>query len=137
MLRLPRSELPGSTRREYSPTCARRNYPGFVSVESSFTPKSPGDGKYADTTLMGIRLTVTDRASYDPTATAVYLLAAVRASAGERFGWIPAHFDRLAGGPALRAAIEAGMEPARIVAGWSGDLKRFRERRREALLYPE
>jgi uncharacterized protein YbbC (DUF1343 family) len=102
-----------------------------------FTPKSPGDGKYADTTLMGIRLTATDRASYDPTATAVYLLAAVRASGGERFGWIPAHFDRLAGGPALRAAIEAGMEPARIVMGWSDDLKRFRERRRGVLLYPE
>jgi len=103
----------------------------------SFTPRRPGDAKYADTLVSGLRLEVTDRAIYDPTATAVQLLAAVRAQHHDRFAWIPAHFDRLAGGPALRQAIDAGQDPASIVRSWRPDLDRFRERRRPFLLYPE
>jgi uncharacterized protein YbbC (DUF1343 family) len=104
---------------------------------AAFTPNRPGDGKYADTALAGIRLEVTDRGTYDPTATAVHLLAAVRAVHPDRFGWIPRHFDRLAGGPRLRAQLEAGVDPATIVRGWTAELERFRERRRRYLLYPE
>jgi uncharacterized protein YbbC (DUF1343 family) len=111
--------------------------PGVRFSAVRFTPVAPGDGKYADTLVAGIRLAVTDRTSYDPTVTVVYLLSAVRASAGSRFSWLEAHFDRLAGGPALRVAIEAGMEPSAIVRSWVPDLERFRERRREFLLYPE
>jgi uncharacterized protein YbbC (DUF1343 family) len=103
----------------------------------SFTPRRPGDAKYADTLVTGLRLEVTDRAIYDPTATAVHLLAAVRAQHHDRFAWIPAHFDRLAGGPALRQAIDASQDPATIVRSWRPDLDRFRERRRPFLLYPE
>ena len=80
---------------------------------------------------------MTDRSAYDPTATAVHLLAAVRAVHADRFGWIPKHFDRLAGGPVLREQIEAGTAPEAIVAGWEAELERFRERRRAFLLYPE
>ena len=111
--------------------------PGVRFSGVAFTPKSPGDGKYADTTLMGIRLTVIDRTSYDPTATAVYLLAAIRAASAGRFAWLPAHFDRLAGGPGLREALDAGKEPSAIVAGWSAGLERFKQRRKEFLLYPD
>jgi uncharacterized protein YbbC (DUF1343 family) len=102
-----------------------------------FTPRAPGDGKYGDTALAGIRLEVTDRDRYDPTAAAVALLAAIRAVHGDRFGWIPRHFDRLAGGPDLRAQLEAGVAPAAIVAGWAGPVRAFKARRREFLLYPE
>jgi uncharacterized protein YbbC (DUF1343 family) len=103
----------------------------------SFTPRGPGDGKYADTPVSGVRLEVTDRERYDPPATAVHLLAAIIETAGARFRWIPAHFDRLAGGPALRQSLEARTAPERIVASWSEALGRFRERRRPFLLYPE
>jgi len=108
---------------------------GFSGV--AFRPGRPGDGKYADTTLSGIRLTVTDRATYDPTATAVHLLAAIRHRHSAEFAWIPAHFDRLAGDTALRAAIDAGTDPRTIVAGWTAERQRFLTRRRAALLYPE
>ena len=111
--------------------------PGVRFAGVTFTPSRPGDGKYADTLLSGIRLQVTDRKAYDPTATAVHLLAAVRAVHAERFGWIPKHFDRLAGGAVLRGQIEAGMAPEAIVRGWGAELERFKERRREFLLYPE
>ena len=52
-------------------------------------------------------------------------------------GWIPKHFDRLAGTTRLREAIEAGEDPAAIVRGWEGERRMFLERRRPVLLYPE
>lgn len=103
----------------------------------SFTPRQPGDGKFPDTTVAGIRLHLTDRATYDPTATAVHLLAALYAFHADRFTWIEAHFDRLAGGPVLRHTLQAGEAPEVIVESWEPALERFRARRREALLYPE
>ena len=111
--------------------------PGVRFTGVTFTPSRPGDGKYADTLLSGIRLQLTDRNAYDPTATAVHLLAAVRAVHPDRLGWIPKHFDRLAGGAVLRQQIEAGTAPEAIVRGWEAGLRRFKERRREFLLYPE
>ncbi len=111
--------------------------PGVRFAGVTFTPRQPGEGKYADTLLVGIRLQVTDRNAYDPTATAVHLLAAVRAVHGDRFSWIPKHFDRLAGGSVLREQIDGGTAPAAIVRGWTAGLERFKERRREFLLYRE
>ena len=111
--------------------------PGVRFAGIGFRPSRPGDGKYADTTLAGIRLTVTDRKTYDPTATAVHLLAAVRRRHSTEFAWIAAHFDRLAGDTALRQAIDAGTDPRTIVAGWKAERERFLTRRRAALLYPE
>lgn len=110
--------------------------PGVRLQGVRFTPARPGDGKYADTLVYGIRLQVTDRQVYDPTATAVHLLAAIRTYHHDRFRWLPAHFDRLAGGPALRDAVDGGAEPAAIVASWREDRDRFLQRRRPALVYP-
>jgi uncharacterized protein YbbC (DUF1343 family) len=104
---------------------------------AAFTPRGPGDGKYADTLVAGIRLEVTDRATYDPTATAVHLLAAIRGRHPREFGWIPRHFDRLAGTTGLRAALEAGTDPAAIVQGWEPARRAYLERRKSVLLYPE
>jgi uncharacterized protein YbbC (DUF1343 family) len=103
----------------------------------SFTPARPGDGKFQDTSVAGIRLEVTDHLTYDPTATAVHLLAAIRATQPRQFAWLQAHFDRLAGGARLRQALEAGTDPVAIVRGWGPELERFRERRRGALIYSE
>lgn len=86
-----------------------------------FTPREPGDGKFADTLLAGIRLQVTDRGAYDPAVTAVYLLAAIAARHPDRIGWRPAHFDRLAGTSRLRTSLAAGRPPAEIVAPWAGE----------------
>jgi uncharacterized protein YbbC (DUF1343 family) len=100
-----------------------------------FTPHAPGDGKYADTALAGIRLRVTDRETYDPTRTAVTMLTIIRRQQPGRVRWLSAQFDRLAGGPGLREAIEAGTPPDSIVRSWDADLERFRERRKPFLLY--
>ncbi len=103
----------------------------------TFTPRVPGDGKYADTALVGIRLEVTDRAAYDPTAAAVYLLAAVLGRHRETFRWIPRHIDRLAGTTSLRSALDAGTDPGTIIEGWEPGRRAYLARRKASLLYPE
>ncbi|HUF34588.1 MAG TPA: DUF1343 domain-containing protein [Gemmatimonadales bacterium] len=115
----------------------RAGPPGVEFRGVSFIPERPGDGKYADTLVRGVRLQLTDPAAYDPTATAVLLLSAIRVEHPDRFSWVAPHFDRLAGTSALRHAIETGEPPQAIVGSWEPGLERFRERRRRALVYPE
>ncbi|MGZ8398435.1 MAG: exo-beta-N-acetylmuramidase NamZ family protein, partial [Gemmatimonadales bacterium] len=118
-------------------TLRRAAPPGVTFRGTRFTPKAPGDGKYPDTLLAGIRVTTTDRSAYDPTVTAVHLLSALRQTHPEAFAFRLAQFDRLAGGPDVRTSVERGESVSAIAAGWREELKRFRERRRAFLLYPE
>jgi len=111
--------------------------PGVRFSGVQFTPRKPGDAKYADTAMAGIRLEVTDRSSYDPTASAVQLLSVIRKAHPEHFRWIPAHFDRLAGGSVLRQQIEAGVAADSIIKSWQPALEHFRNRRGSVLLYPD
>jgi uncharacterized protein YbbC (DUF1343 family) len=116
----------------------RRDPPTGVQFAGTvFRPRAPGDGKYSDTLLMGLRLRTTDRAAYDPTTTAVRLLVALAAIHRDAFAFRPAQFDRLAGGPELRQGVERGDPAARIVSRWPERLRRFKEWRRPFLLYPE
>ena len=115
----------------------RYRLPGVSFRGVRFRPERPGDGKFADTLLAGIRLRVTDRSAYDPTAAAIHLLGTIWAVHPNRFEWIPAHFDRLAGNRRLRAQIDSAVDPELIVRGWRDELDRFAPRRRAVLLYPE
>lgn len=109
--------------------------PGVAFSGVTFTPRRPGDGKYADTLLAGIRLRVTDRAAYDPTVTAVHLLAAIRDAHPAELRWNVRHFDRLAGSAQLREALQAGSSPGVATRDWSGSSAGFRERSAQYLLY--
>ncbi len=103
--------------------------PGVAFTAVRFTPSLPGDGKYADTLVAGIRLRVTDRSRYDPTLTAVTLLEVV----GGRLTFTPRQFDRLAGDDgALRRAVMA-----RSPIDWAAPRAEFLARRQAFLLYPE
>ncbi len=113
------------------------NLPGVAFQGVTFTPRAPGDGKYADTLVQGIRLQVTDRASYDPAATAVFLLQVIGEAEPGRFRFLAAHFDRLAGGPDLRVSLANGTGVPEILASWQSPRTRFLARRRALLLYPE
>ena len=100
----------------------------------TFTPRQPGDGKFGDTPVVGIRLVVTDARRYDPTETSVYLLAAIRSVHPDRIA-IGGSFDRLAGGPTLRLALLRGDSPSDIVRGWQPAIERYRDRVKPFLLY--
>jgi uncharacterized protein YbbC (DUF1343 family) len=114
----------------------RARLPGVELQSVRFTPVNPGDGKFSDTTVAGIQLRVIDRRRYDPAATAVYLLAAIQRLQPDSLRWIPAHFDRLAGGTDLRVALQAGTSPRDILSRWQKGLDQFRTRRARFLLYP-
>ncbi|HWC72644.1 MAG TPA: DUF1343 domain-containing protein [Gemmatimonadales bacterium] len=107
---------------------------GVEVTPAVFTPVGPTDGKYAAIELQGVRLHVTDRARYDPTKLAVALLVAVRATHPTQFEFRAQSFDRLAAGPELRLAIEAGKSAQEVWAPWSADLDRFRAIRAKYLI---
>ncbi len=109
--------------------------PGVEFSAVRFKPKRPGDDKYPNTQLAGIRLTMTDRALYDPTATAITIMAVIRQVHPTRLKWTAGQFDRLAGNSSLRIALESGAEPSTVIAGWSGEQAAYLSRRRSALLY--
>lgn len=115
----------------------RAGPPGVRFTGTMFRPGTPGDGKYPDTLVAGIRLATTDRGRYDPTETALHLLAALRTAHPTAFAFRPGQFDRLAGGPELRTAIDRGQPLSAVTARWREELERFRERRRPFLLYRE
>ncbi len=106
-----------------------------VAIEvTGFTPQHPTDAKYAGVPVRGVRLRVTDRSRYDPTRTAVALIAAVRAAHPDSFRFRAAWFDLLAAGGALRAALEVD-GPRAAWASWDDDVVRFKKRRAKYLLY--
>lgn len=115
---------------------ARRATLKGVRFESvTFTPVRPGDGKHPDVPLAGIRFVMTDRRTYDPIRTALVLLEAVVAVHPDQVGFIPASFDRLAGGSTLRIDLLARRPVPAILASWKPGLEDFRRRSSPFLLY--
>ena len=108
---------------------------GAAVTIDSFTPHAPTDGKYDGVLVRGLRFRVTDRVGYDPTRLAAALLAALVAGQPSPFQFRPESFDRLAGGPALRVALEAGRSARDIWRTWEGPLERFRQMRAKYLVY--
>ncbi len=103
-----------------------------------FTPRSPTDGKYDGQRVSGVRFVATDRDRYDPVAAGVAALLEARSLAREGedlWEWNPGHFDRLAGGGALREAIDAGAPLTAIRESWEAGLSAFRSLREPFLLY--
>jgi len=109
--------------------------PGVRFEAVRFTPHAPDDGKFGETEVAGIRFVLTDPARYDPTVAALHLLAALHEIHPTELGFIPAHFDLLAGGPALRASLERDEPVDSILLGWREQRERFAPRRAAQLLY--
>lgn len=110
--------------------------PGVEIRAVTFTPESPSDGRFGGEEIGGIRLTVTDRSSYDPVRTAAAALLAARRLSGDAWEWRVRHFDRLAGSDGLRLAIDRGASLDEITSEWAADVAAFEALRRPYLLYP-
>jgi uncharacterized protein YbbC (DUF1343 family) len=91
-----------------------------------------------------VQIHVTDRTSFRPVVTGIAFVKAVRDLYPSAFAWqdppyeyvfdrLP--FDVIAGGPAMREAIESGASPGEIAQSWTADETSFREQRRPYLLY--
>lgn len=109
--------------------------PGVRFETTTFTPRSPGDGKFADQAVRGIRFVATDRDRYDPTVAAIAALIEIRRAHPDELRWHVAHFDRLAGTERVRLAVRAGSALEDVVGPWAAEMRAFEERRREYLLY--
>ncbi len=109
--------------------------PGVSFEAVTFTPQNPGDGKFAGTAVSGIRYTVTDRTTYDPTRTAIATLVAIQALHADALEFRVGHFDRLSGTDQVRNAILAGQSADEITATWDEQLAAFVERRTPHLIY--
>lgn len=110
--------------------------PGVEIRAITFTPESPSDGRFGGEEIGGIRLTVTDRSTYDPVRTAVAALLAARRLSADAWEWRVRHFDRLAGSDGLRLAIDRGAPLDEITSEWAADVAAFEALRRPYLLYP-
>jgi uncharacterized protein YbbC (DUF1343 family) len=110
--------------------------PGVRFEAATFTPHAPGDDKWPDTEVRGVRFVLTDRTTYDPTRAAVAALIEARRLSGARWRWIPTHFDQLAGTDRLRLAIDAGRTLDEATAPWAAQLADFARLRQAYLLYP-
>jgi uncharacterized protein YbbC (DUF1343 family) len=107
-------------------------------------PILPTGRKFGGQTINGVRLTVTDRATYRPIATSMRLIAMIRKLHPADFQWRGSRnaetgretfsLDRLTGSTRIRAAIENGTLDA-LLTEWNADAAKFREMRRPYLIY--
>lgn len=108
--------------------------PGVQLSDTSFTPKSPSDGKYPDETLPALRFRVTDRMKYDPVRMAIRVLAALREIHLDSMR-LRSGLERLAGTDSVRSWFESGDPWYSLYHSWEPDLARFRRASERYLLY--
>ncbi|HEX6135043.1 MAG TPA: DUF1343 domain-containing protein [Longimicrobiales bacterium] len=114
----------------------RHAIPGVRFEPVTFTPASPGDGKYAGTAVHGVRLVTTDRGVYDPTRAGIAALVEIRALYPDSLTFRESHFDRLAGSARVRELLLRGATVDEITAGWPGERAAYERARQRYLLYP-
>ena len=112
--------------------------PGLRWRPAAFQPCS---GPYAGRQCYGAQPHVVDADTFRPVLSGLTLAAEIwrmgqrRSPEDDRVSWLVEHFDRLAGSPQVREAIEAGVAPAEIAAEWPAYEQAFRERAAPFLLY--
>ena len=124
-----------------------RRLPGVEFAAVSFTP-GPLPGRTAEPRLNGeqvhgVRITITDPATFDPVEVGVHILEAFwnEARRQERGDEVyiarPSMMTLLAGTTRLVDELAAGAGAADVIAGWEDELAAFDDARRRYLLYPE
>ena len=119
-----------------------RRLPGVHFRPAVFEPTFQ---KHARTTCGGCQIHVTDRRAFKPVLTGVAVIEALRAEDPSRFSWRSPPYeyelermpiDILAGGPALRVAIESGARAEDVARSWPSAHAAFLAARQACLLYP-
>ncbi len=113
----------------------QQNLPGVRVEAVTFTARNPGDGKFADQAVQGLRFQATDRQRYDPTVTAIQTLVEIRRLHGDSLRFLNAHFDRLVGSATVREQIVAGESARTITQDWPQQVESFQRSRAPYLLY--
>jgi len=106
--------------------------PGVSFREAWFTPSF---SKFTGEQCGGAQVHVTDRNSYRPFETALYVVKTIREMYPDRFEFHAGYFDKVMGTSKVREALEKGLEVAEIVKAYEPGLKAFAEARKPYLLY--
>ncbi len=106
--------------------------PGVRFREAWFTPYF---SKYQGQICGGCQLHVTDRQSFRPFLTSLWIIATIRNMYPEKFAFYPDYFDRIMGNSRVRQDLEAGKSPAEIVRELQLQLEEFERLRKPYLLY--
>ena len=117
---------------------ARMNSYRFAGVRferAEWTPVNPGDRRYGGELNRGIRLIITDRATYDPTRVAVAAMIEIRKLHPDRFKWVGNGINELVGNARFRRQIDAGESLEQVTRRWDQEARAFAARRRPYLLY--
>jgi uncharacterized protein YbbC (DUF1343 family) len=108
----------------------RRAVPGVRFQTTLFTPD---DGLYKGQYCQGVSIIITNRAELDSIRMGLEIASALHRLYPEQF-----HLEKineLLGSKTTLEQLERGDEPARIIAGWSDELEKFRGTRAKYLLY--
>jgi len=115
--------------------------PGCAFRAAAFTPTFQ---KHAGALCHGVQVHVTDRRLFPAFLAYLLLVHHARRQDPGRFAWrdppyeyeyVKRPFDILCGTDRVRKAIEKGVSPKRLAAGWRKELAAFRRRRERFLLY--
>jgi uncharacterized protein YbbC (DUF1343 family) len=119
----------------------RERIPGAGFRAAAFTPTFQ---KHANRLCHGVQVHVTDRARFPAFLAYLLLVHHARRQDPAQFAWrdppyeyetVKRPFDILCGTARIREAMERGVSPRRLAAGWAKQAAAFRRRRLEYLLY--
>lgn len=119
----------------------RMNLPGVFFRPTYFTPTFH---KWSQQMVGGVQIHVLDRQIFRPFLTGLSLTQLYRELGKDQFQWkAPPYeyeyeklpFDILCGTNQIRQQIESGKNPREIEQTWSFDLKKFKQTRKDYLLY--
>jgi len=111
--------------------------PGVDLRDTVVTPESPPDRKFDGEPVQAVKLTVSDRAAYDPVLAAVALLAAAWQLHGDTLTVNERGLAIRIGTENVWSAIRAGESASAISRQWESDLRDFKAEREKYLLYRE
>ena len=115
-----------------------RNLPGVEFREAYFVPSM---SKHVGVGCGGVQLHVTDRREFEAIRTAIAMIITAKQVYPDKFAWreaqAPYWIDRLTGSEQVRLAIDGGADVDEVVAGWRSELAKFRQTRKQYLLYPK
>jgi uncharacterized protein YbbC (DUF1343 family) len=109
--------------------------PGLRFEVDSFTPRSPGDGKYADRRIAGVHISVVDRNAVESGTLCAAMLAAIHATNPDSLRIDAGSFDERFGGAQLRLAIMRGEDPIALIVPVRAAARRFADGARRFYIY--
>jgi len=106
---------------------------GVAGVSFEATTFTPSSAVHAGKRCGGVRVRVTDRATYEPVRGALAIAQALRENHPQ--DWDGERLDRMLQSTAAMDAFRRGLPPDEIASTWAAELAAFRKKRASFLLY--